>query len=165
LITLFPYTTLNKNTIEKLKDVPTDRLSEPSPNKLTPLLEGAIQESAPEIQDLWASLMANVMIDGGARVRREFIDTVKQLEPIDAKVLNAIAGMPAPSDWREGNLDINMAYIRDVRNRGILPDDWEVACRSLARLGCIELRHVARIEPFPEMTAFGRQFLNACNVR
>ncbi|WP_456739226.1 Abi-alpha family protein [Bradyrhizobium sp. USDA 4471] len=58
-----------------------------------PLLEASQGESRESIQDLYAALLANAMDSRFAGdVRPEFIEIVKQLQPIDAVVLEFARG-------------------------------------------------------------------------
>jgi len=66
-----------------------------SPSLAIPLLRAAYDESRPELQDLWAQLIAAAMDPQRAnRVRRSFIDTVQRLDPLDALVLKELYGAP-----------------------------------------------------------------------
>ncbi|QDM32119.1 DUF4393 domain-containing protein [Tardiphaga sp. vice352] len=75
----------------KTKKILKDRNVEPQsiPEQISiPLLSAAQGESRDEIQDLWAQLFANAMDPLRAEnVRPEFIETVKQLQPIDVRIL------------------------------------------------------------------------------
>jgi len=79
---------LEAKTASMLDRLDKSRLTEPSPSVVRPLLEAAVDESREQIQDLWARLLANSMVDCGSRVRREFFITLKVLEPLDAAVLD-----------------------------------------------------------------------------
>jgi hypothetical protein len=65
----------------------TERLTEPSPSLVLPLLQAAADESRPELQARWAALLVNAMTDNGKRVRRGFFETLTKMEPLDAVVL------------------------------------------------------------------------------
>ena len=61
-----------------------------SPSLGIPLLRAAYDESRPELQDIWAALIAAAMDpERAARVRISFIDTLKRFDPLDALVLKA----------------------------------------------------------------------------
>lgn len=56
-----------------------------------PMLEAAVNEDDETLQDMWAELIArSVDPCTSSDVRRCFIDTLKQVEPLDAKVLHAL---------------------------------------------------------------------------
>jgi hypothetical protein len=62
---------------------------EPPEDIAIPLLEAAQSEPRQELQQLWA--LANAMDPARAEnVRPEFIDTVRKLQPIDAKMLTIV---------------------------------------------------------------------------
>lgn len=66
---------------------------EPPPLSVSiPLLEAARDESREELQVLWAALLAAACDPARShRYRRQFVDVVKQLEPLDAVVLRELA--------------------------------------------------------------------------
>jgi hypothetical protein len=59
-----------------------------SPSLAIPLLRAAYEEGRPDLQALWASLIASAMDPNrSGRVRLSFIDTLKRFDPLDAVVL------------------------------------------------------------------------------
>ena len=74
-------------------------ISEPQPVSLTvalPLLRAAADESRPELQDIWARLLANAADPSrSGRVRQSFIDAVRQMEPVDALALLKLSESPS----------------------------------------------------------------------
>jgi hypothetical protein len=79
--------TLELNTARILESVDAERITEPNPALLLPLLQSAADEAEPELQEMWAALLANAMLDDRRRVRADYIETLKQMSPIDAAVL------------------------------------------------------------------------------
>jgi hypothetical protein len=151
---------LEDNTVRKLEEVDAQRLTEPSPSILIPLLQGAIDEGRAELQDLWASLLANAMVDGGKRVRRDYFDAVRQMEPLDATVLDVVARSPNQGAGDSEMLRIAIAFIEQERQRlGIPYDDLAIATGKLVKLDCLT-------PPRPHypasLTPFGRGLLMAC---
>ncbi len=72
------------------------------PKALLPALEAASEESDETLQDMWAELLANSMDPNkDTSLRRVFIETLKQFEPIEALVLQKIA-----QSEREAGLDV-----------------------------------------------------------
>ena len=59
---------MTAKTQRMLEDVAPDRITEPSVSVVIPLLQAAADEGREELQDLWAALLANAMVDGGKRV-------------------------------------------------------------------------------------------------
>jgi hypothetical protein len=89
---------------EQLKTVP--------PNIAVPLLEAAQDETRDELREVWARLLANAMDPArSSRVRLEFIETLKQFNPLDALVLNELAATPNMSpnsrDFLVGRLSVD----------------------------------------------------------
>lgn len=73
---------LSKRKVAKTEDV--------SPRLAAPILENAANESQKELQDIWARLMAAATDPARASgVRLSFIEAVKQMDPLDALVLQA----------------------------------------------------------------------------
>jgi hypothetical protein len=139
------------------------RISEPSPSVLLPLLKASADEERKELRDLWAKLLANAAIDGGTKVRREFFETVKNMEPIDALILetfdhptvanpnqmtgqiSAIANLITPKGIEGGLNNVNV----------------QIGVEALQKLGC--LGKGSNISPWA-LTAYGKAFREACKV-
>jgi hypothetical protein len=61
-----------------------------SPSLAIPLLRAAYDEARPELQQMWAELIAAAMDPARAgRVRLTFVDALKRFDPLDALVLRA----------------------------------------------------------------------------
>ena len=83
-------------------------IADPEPPSLKnsiPILEAAADEENEELQDLWSRLLAAAM-DPNRRdaMRQSFIQTVKQMDPMDTLVLKAIrdnGGAPWESNGRD----------------------------------------------------------------
>lgn len=68
-----------------------------SPSLAIPMLRGAYDEGRPELQELWAALIASAMDPTRAgRVRLSFVETLKRLDPLDALVLKKRYEHPNP---------------------------------------------------------------------
>ncbi len=156
---------------EELKDaIPPERHTAPSPSILIPLVDTACQESRRELQDLWAALLANSMIDEGKKVRQAFISTLSKFDPPDVLVLRAIINIPQPTGWFASSLmTTNRAYIsQQIEEIGLSKDEWESSCQNLKQLGCIEVapNHsetiILECRPYP--TSFGKQLVAACTA-
>lgn len=55
------------------------------------VIEAAMEEDRPELQKLWAGLLARLLTDPNAMITQKVISTVKQMEPMDALVLDILA--------------------------------------------------------------------------
>jgi hypothetical protein len=132
-----------------LAKIAKERLSEPSPSVIVPLLEAAQNETREELQNMWAALIANCMVDGGRKVRRDFFSAVQRMEPADAVILVLLRG--EISDFQ-----------RERTSRGFTDVDVDVSLSALKKLDC------ARNEPTGPLgwrpTSFGLALLEACTV-
>jgi Abortive infection alpha len=138
-----------------------ERQSDPSPSVLIPLMEAASQESRTELQDIWAALLANSMIDGGKKVRREYVDAAKKIEPVDACVLKII-DLPLPPE-RSHSPAARRHFHGEYRNKiGLSDDEWHVSINALTDLG---FAYTAHGGAEPTTTPFARMFLAACEVK
>ena len=146
---------------KELRDkVPPERHTEPSPSILIPLVDAACQEDRQELQDLWAALLANSMIDGGRKVRREYLEVVRKLEPVDVSVLN-IYRLPLPSTANSNHPNARQSFHRDKRSEiGLGEDEWLVSVKTLVELGCAFQNPGQE----PTTTPFARMLLAACEV-
>jgi hypothetical protein len=157
---------LQAKTAALLAGIETGRISEPSPSVVAPLIEAARDEVRESLQDLWAALLANSMIDGGTNIRGEFIEVLKIMEPVDAAVLKLVADRPAwaapPVTHDGGWLNGIPTLLHAARSRGISQDDLAMALDALERLGCIA-RYVQ--DGPPRTRPLGAGLLAACTVR
>lgn len=146
------------------------QLEEPSVSVLRPLLEGAVDEARPELQELWAGLLASAMLPGGGnRVRRAFFDTLRQMEPDDALLFDRVAAFE--HEWRNATQPAGMSDIewRDRKEsayqlaravQGKSADAIEVAASSLEQLGLAKRNsYNARLI----VTPYGKLFRKACS--
>lgn len=74
---------LRERNIEK-------ELRKVSPKIALPIIENGSMEENDELQDLWAKLICSAIDPNSEEVRVAFIDILKQLEVIDAHILNYI---------------------------------------------------------------------------
>src|SRR6266567_4418792 len=75
-------------------------VKDPSPANLAvalPILHAAADESREELQELYARLLAAAMDPNRAsQVRRSLVEFVRQLDPLDASVLQQLTTQPPP---------------------------------------------------------------------
>jgi len=123
------------------------------PSLAIPLLRAAYDESRPELQELWARLIAAAMDPArAASVRQSFLAAVKQLEPLDARVLVWMSTYNAPEIF-------NLAE-RACKEMNASQDEIQISFANLAKAGCI--CHEAQRSQHPTLVPFGRQLLRAC---
>ena len=81
---------IGQKTKQELKDRSVDEPEPLATKHIVPLLEAARDESNDTLQDMWARLLANAMDpDHDVSLQRVYIDTLKQFEPIDVRILSA----------------------------------------------------------------------------
>lgn len=111
-----------------------------------PILEAARKQDRPELQELWARLLAAAIDPARAyMVRQLFINAVKEFDPLDARLfkrLNTI-GSAQGTNWRQTIGDELHAT----------PDEIEISADNLERLGYIQKLPSRQ----PAFTALGRE--------
>jgi len=127
---------LEANTARILEVTAAERLTEPSPSVLIPLLQAAVDEGRAELQELWATLLANAMIDGGRKVRRDYFMLLHQLEPADVLALDIMMriGVGYTNDSR------NAFFGAERKHLDISEVDFEIAANKLDQLGLLQSR-------------------------
>jgi hypothetical protein len=102
-----------------------------SPSIAIPLIEAAIDEERPELADLWARLLAAAMDPQRRRaVRQNVIETLKQMEPLDAATLQAVYEN-AGAQWSPNGRDALAQRLR------VQQDEVLVSFSNLGDLRCI----------------------------
>jgi Abortive infection alpha len=145
---------------EKAREILTARhaaAEEISPSISGPLLEAAAEEERDELKEVWAKLLAAAMDPTRKnRVRLSFITILKQMDPMDARVLDSVHRNPA--GFGEG---ING---RDALSKefGVTQDEILVSFENLERLRCVGFADPAagpKISPI--ITPSGRLLMEA----
>lgn len=138
---------------ERLKARGVEDKTEPASLAIAlPLLHAAADESRAELVDLWARLLAAAMDPARAgTVRQLYIDIVKRLDPLDARVLEKLAD---GQSWSPNARDAFAGMF------GVSSDAIEVSFRNLQELG------VAMGAPGSDfanahLTAIGREFMRS----
>ena len=123
-------------TARLLENIALERRTEPTPAFVQPLLQYAKDESRDVLQDLWAALLANALVDNGARVRRDFFDAVAKMEPNDARLLEAYERLPRAQTMTDMQ-DRQNALIAEIARLKLDPIDISISAKSLQQLGCL----------------------------
>lgn len=124
-----------------------------SPSVAIPLIRAAYDESRPELQELWAGLIAAAMDPArSGRVRLSFIETLKQFDPLDALVLRA-RHTPQATPAIGPFADVLASTLGATRDEVLLSVDNLISLRCIERDGGNGL-HVSR---------YGRALLAACS--
>jgi hypothetical protein len=116
-----------------------------------PIIQDAADESRAELQDLWARLIANAMDPKTAeKVRKEFINAIKEFHPIDAAILEKIY-------IATGELKPNAQQFLSA-TFGISTDAVIVSFLNLERAGCLGKTNLGVYVILP----FGKELMKAC---
>ena len=126
-----------------------------SPSVAIPLVKAAYDEGRPELQELWARLIASAMDPSrSGRVRLSFISTLKEFDPLDALVLKAF--------FEAGNLNSSTDGPGYISNRIQQPVfEVRLSIDNLIRLNC--MRRANLNETYVILTAYGQALLTACS--
>jgi hypothetical protein len=126
---------------------------EPSVSVVLPLLKAAADEQRPELQELWAGLLASALQqDGGRRVRRAFFDTLAQMEPVDALLFEGIA----QAKLRVPQQRVSTLYVG--KELGITGEEFSVAMSALHRLDLLGSTGLG-----VTLSQYGLAFWKACS--
>ena len=121
----------------------------PSISIALPLLIAAADESRDELRSIWARLLAAAADPARAKsFRIQFIEVVKQMDPLDAAVLDATHRRQRVTAELTNELAIESKMNRD---------EVEISLDNLARLGLV----TANPSRIFHISAFGREFLRA----
>ncbi|QXX75126.1 Abi-alpha family protein [Methylovirgula sp. HY1] len=134
----------------------TSRRQGVSPSLAIPLLQAAYDESRPELQEMWAELIASAEDPSRSHlVRKSFIEKLKQFDPYDALVLrqrHKMHGQPAE----------NLNLYTDVSTRLNIPHlEVQLSVDHLVELGCMFKPAESNIHF--KLTPYGEALLRACS--
>jgi hypothetical protein len=145
-------------------------------NVLLPLLDAAAMEEDESMADRWAALLANAADPATPAVPPSFPEVLRQLTPLDAKLLDFVVNYNVdskhedlnPSPTPDGHADrfqpLTLAWIRGTAAEQAPLSDFFVGMDNLARLRLLELLGdaVAGLNRRASATAFGIAFMRAC---
>lgn len=148
---------LKARTEEILKQRGVEEPEEPPPSVIVPLLSAAQEEDRDELLGLWASLLAAAVDPERRRYyRREFVDIVRRLEPLDAQVLQLIRDPAAMLPSRE---------VAVAGRLNVSPAEVGLAFRNLKQLGLAsEAVGPATPGALPYLMPLGRGLLMALGI-
>jgi hypothetical protein len=147
-------TILWEKTKERLRDWRVQEPEPPSFKFAIPILEAAVDEENEELQDLWARLLAAAM-DPTRRdeMRQSFVETVKQMDPMDALVLEAIRAHGG-GPWTPTGVQAIAASLSYSRDQVI------VSFQHLDKLNCLYFLDSTGPRITPYLTPFGTILTN-----
>jgi hypothetical protein len=131
----------------------TEPYEDVSPSVAVPLIEAAIDEDRPELADLWARLLAAALDPKRrANVRQNVIRTLKQMEPLDAAVLQAVYENGG-EQWTPTGGDYLVTKFECAQ------DEVLVSFENLKKLGCVAFPVPPHINPL--IQPIGRLLMQA----
>ena len=153
-------------------------LSNPSravPLKMAlPILQIATIEDNDDLQDRWATLLANAAnADFKIEIQRSFISILEQLSPLEIRILEVMYALPFELCQHEGILTSDLPHSASINSKDnthweLPTPDVSLALGNLDRLGCIRSgrtwgggENLGRVNP----TILGKFFVEACRPR
>lgn len=151
---------------EELKDVPSEKLTDPEPYVVVPALQAfSYSMDCEELKKMYAKLLAKAIhVDEKKQVLPSYVEIIKQLSPLDARTLksiyekNAVAvcnirwqvkSPPLWTDLPSFHIYANggIIYQHFVMPEGNMSEvDVTVSFESLNRLGLIELNDTFHLD-------------------
>ena len=152
---------LRRRTEDILRERKVENIAEPSPNLAVQILELAQDEGRYALIELWARLLANAVDPSRSNLRLAFIETVKQMDPPDAMLIErmvhrgyrAIHDEVGPASFNETRI----ALLANELNLG--QDAVFVSLEHLEELGILAN---GTSDAAWRTTSFGREFFRAC---
>jgi hypothetical protein len=130
-----------------------------SPSYAIPLLRAAYDETRPDLQELWARLLASAMDPLRAgRVRLGFIETLKRFDPLDAVVLKIRYEHPEEMRVSGSNQPNAASNIAERLGQPLM--EVQLSIDNLKVLNC-----AAWVNPSPTefyVTNYGKALVQAC---
>jgi Abortive infection alpha len=144
-------------TIQKAKARLDARNAVPEPPSISillPLVVAAAEESRDELQDIWARLLAAAADPARAKsFRIQFIEVAKQMDPLDARVLEEV-NKNQSGQWAPSGRDV----IKDTLK--VSQDEVLVSFENLTKVGCLSWpAHGPHINPI--ITSLGKLLMQA----
>jgi Abortive infection alpha len=131
-------------------------IADPEPPSLKialPILAAIADENRQELQDVWERLLAAAMDPNRSNlVRQSLITTIKQMDPFDVLVFEAVAANPS-GNWVPNGRDSITAGLRCSLEEVLVSFD------NLEKIGCINFPDHPKINP--TVTPLGKVLLRA----
>lgn len=147
---------------QKKIDVNIDIDSVESTTEILPLLEAIQDDDRKELQEIWANMLAKFLTGESSDFRREYIDTLKKLEPIDVKCLEVLV-IEFYNESYQKNDFAGKISIKTGKNI----DNIEISLSNLERVGCFERTLNMQNNPttYYRVSAYGRMLFKAASPR
>lgn len=153
---------LRRRAEDILRERKVENIAGPSPNLAVQILELAQDEGRHPLIELWARLLANAVDPSRSNLRLAFIETVKQMDPPDAKLIERMVhrGYRAIHDEEEGPASLNETTIPLLASELNLGQDAVfVSIEHLEELGILANSAAHAVW---RTTSFGRELFRAC---
>ena len=162
---------------EFVKEANPDGTTRPLPLKYAiPLLQGASLEDDEYLQDLWARLLANSVIENGIEVKRVYIDILERLSTLEGQIIETVYGSyPFEETQHKFLLTHKLPNAIVIQNDDSKEDppyqdnpEIQLALVNLSRIGCISLVKSLGGGEFYSLihsTLLGKYFYEACTKR
>jgi hypothetical protein len=145
---------------------------EPNPSFLVPIFNSACDDSRIEIQELWARLIASAIDGNRPNIRKSFISIINQMDEFDAIILQRLSKVINLSAQIviEKQKTSNSQYYSMAEELNMTKDQWEISMDQLSALGIIAIKrdHIKLPEGglayYTQLSALGREFINACKI-
>lgn len=123
---------LSADTERILRERKVENREDVSPSIAIPLIAGAINEDRDGLKELWAKLLANALDPSKAHlVRPSLIELFKQLDPMDALILQRLVPTPPPGPELGGALSLDLKVSRDEVMLS-LEHLWDLKCLTVS---------------------------------
>jgi len=131
------------------------------------LLEEGVREEDDRLRDKWANLLANGLAAGADGVPRAYAEVLRQLEPVEARILDAMAEDKGTFLGSNSGTRMGKGKMKDLPLAGLV---------NLERLGLIALGPAQPTPPgkprlsvtdalrVMRLTQFGISFIRACQA-
>ncbi len=136
------YISLSENTAKRLRDrgYSEDAITKIVPLKVAiPLIESATLEEDPDLQTLWAELLANAMdpkFDIDVSIRH--VSLLREMEPLDVKILSACHAQMLAEEHKNASDKVFFKRKEIAENFGVPERSIEASLLNLIRLSCID---------------------------
>lgn len=150
---------------EKAAKIPEEKLTEPEPYVAIPTVQQlSYCYDSEELREMYANLLVSSMnIDTKQAVHPSFVDIIKQLSPMDAKVLETMRqgqfGLPIVTvrlNFKETKMfyELLVDYSTDLFPLFNDTDILSASLQNLDRLGIIKIRYDQMVKPDERYDAF-----------
>jgi hypothetical protein len=146
---------LCERTEQILRDRGVKNREDASPSVAIPLITAAIDEDREVLKELWAKLLANALDPNRSHlVRPSMIGLLRQLDPLDALVLEKLANNRGAIPGTDNELAAGLAQMFKTTR-----DETFLSLERLHELGC--LQHSPSTLPRPNISSKGLLLVRA----